>query len=243
MGLLRGIGAFFGGVAFVVGTPRLWLRAMAPVLTALVLTTALGAVGVWQAMALAHRVWGGGVAATILGVGLCVAAVLLALVVGVSLAQPLSGWALDGIVRAQRTALSLPPAADAGGPKVILGSLASALIAVAIGVPVVVSLTAIGWLFPPAAIVTLPLKVLVAGVLLAWDLLDYPLAARGVTLGGRARWCAIHWGSVVGFGLCAALVFAIPGLGLLALPCGVAGATRLVAASPPQRGAMEKRSR
>jgi CysZ protein len=234
MGLLRGIGAFFGGVAFVVGTPRLWSRALAPVLTALVLTTALGAIGVWQALALAHRAWGGGFGAALLALALCVAAVLLALVVGVSLAQPLSGWALDGIVRAQQTALGLPLAVERTGPGVTLGSLASALLAVAIGVPIVVVLTAIGWVFPPATIATLPLKVLVAGVLLAWDLLDYPLSLRGMTIGGRVRWCAAHWGAVIGFGLGAELLFAVPGLGLLALPCGVAGAARLVSGTAPR---------
>jgi CysZ protein len=240
MGLFRGIGAFFGGVAFVVGTPRLWSRALAPVLTALVLTTGLGAVGVWQALALTHRALGAGFGAALLGLALCVAAVVLALVVGVSLAQPLSGWALDGIVRAQQAALGLPPAVERAGPGVTLGSLASALIAVAIGVPAVVMLTAIGWVFPPATVATLPLKVLVAGVLLAWDLLDYPLAMRGMTLAGRLRWCAAHWGAVIGFGLGAELLFAIPVVGLLALPCGVAGAARLVAGSertpaPPTR--------
>lgn len=215
-----------------VGTPRLWLRALAPVVTALVLTTVLGAIGVWQAIALAHRAWGGGFAATLLGLAVCVAAIVLALIVGISLAQPLSGWALDAIVRAQQAALCVPAAAHgekrANGT---LGSFASALLAMAIGIPAVVTLTAIGWVFPPATIATLPLKLLVAGVLLAWDLLDYPLAARGLTLRGRLRWCAAHWGAVVGFGLGAELFFVIPGLGLLALPCGVAGAARLVARS------------
>jgi CysZ protein len=243
MGLFRGMGAFFGGVAFVVGTPRLWLRALAPVLMAFVLTTALGAVGVWQVIALTHGVWGSGFTVTILSLALCVAAVVIALVLGVSLAQPLSGWALEGIVRAQQKALGLPRAAEPTGLAGVLDSFASAMLAVTFGIPIVAMLTLIGLVFPPATVATLPLKVLVAGVVLAWDLLDYPLAARGLNVGGRLRWCAAHWGAVVGFGLSATLLFAIPGLGLLALPCGVAGATRLVVGSEgararPQRGAM-----
>ena len=68
---------------------------------------------------------------------------------------------------------------------------------------------------------------IVAALLLAWDLLDYPLELRGMGVTARFRWCARHFGAVLGFGLAAMLFFAVPGLGLLALPCGVAGATRL----------------
>jgi uncharacterized protein involved in cysteine biosynthesis len=72
-------------------------------------------------------------------------------------------------------------------------------------------------------------------VLLAWDLLDYPLSSRGLGLAARLRWCVRNLGAVVGFGLAALVVFAIPGVGLVALPCGVAGAVRLVAARSPVR--------
>src|SRR5579884_517430 len=99
MGFLRGIAAFCGGVAFVVATPRLWLRALVPASTALVLVVALAVAGVRASVAIAHRALGEGVGADVLGFALAGAAVVLAFVVGVSLAQPLSGWALDGIVR------------------------------------------------------------------------------------------------------------------------------------------------
>jgi CysZ protein len=231
---LRGIGAFFGGVAFVVGTPRLWPKAMVPVVTALLLMTALGVLGVREAMALAHHALGSGLLSVLAGFALGVAAVLLAVVVGVSLAQPLSGWALGAIMRAQQAALGMKPQGEHGGLGAMLASFGSALFALAVGVPCIVMLTATGWIFPPATVVTVPLKVLLASALLAWDLLDYPLSSRGLTLVERLRWCAAHAGCVMGFGLSAMLIFAVPGLGLFALPCGVAGATRLVAAREPR---------
>ena len=63
MGLFRGFGAFFQGMAFVVAKPRLWPRAMVPVATALALWTGLGALGAWAAVRLAHRLADGALAA------------------------------------------------------------------------------------------------------------------------------------------------------------------------------------
>jgi CysZ protein len=225
MGFLRGIAAFFAGVGWVASTPRLWARALVPVATALVLVVALSALGIYGALALAHRELGGGIGAGLASAVLAVGAVIVAVLVGVSLAQPLSGWALDGIVRAQERDLGLPPAAAPS--ETLLGSLGSALLALAAGVPLLVLLTLVGWIFPPLALVTVPFKVLVAALWLAWDLLDYPLTLRGMGVRARVRWCASNFGAVLGFGLAAALLFAVPGFGLLALPCGVAGAARL----------------
>jgi CysZ protein len=227
MGLLRGFGAFFQGVAFVVGTPRVWSRAAVPVATALALWVALGAAGVWAALRLAHRIVAGSLGAGALGVLFALPAVLVALVLALTLAQPLSGWALDGIVREQRAALALPPV-ESHGPGPMLSSLGAGLGAFAVGVPIVAGLTIVGWLAPPALAVTIPLKVIVASLLVAWDLVDYPLALQGVRLRDRLRWFGRRFGSMLGFGLAAVAFFSVPALGLLALPCGVAGAARLV---------------
>jgi uncharacterized protein involved in cysteine biosynthesis len=67
--------------------------------------------------------------------------------------------------------------------------------------------------------------------MVAWDLVDYPLAMHGAGIGDRLRFAGRTFGSFLGFGLAATLFFAVPGLGLLALPCGVAGATRLAGRS------------
>jgi CysZ protein len=213
-----GAGAFFQGMGFVVSTPSIWPRAMVPMLAALVLFGGFGALGILGATLLTHGV---------LVVLLAVPVLLLALLLALSLAQPLSGWALDGIVRAQRRDLGLPelPAISVGGA--MLSSLGSALLALALGAPVIALLTLVGWVVPPAMVVTLPLKVLVGALMVAWDLVDYPLAMHGAGIGDRMRFAGRHFGSFLGFGLAATLFFAVPGLGLLALPCGVAGATRL----------------
>jgi len=231
VGLFRGVAAFFGGVAWVVTTPRIWPRASVPMATALVLIASLGVLGVREAMSVTHRALGDGFGAGFVSVLLAVAALVLALVIGVALAQPLSGWALEGIMRAQERDLGVVPAPRPPLLATMVGSLGSSVLGLAVGVPLIVLLTLAGWLFPPAAVVTIPLKVTIAALSLAWDLLDYPLASHGLGVGARLRWCthnADNFGALVGFGLAALLLFAVPGVGLLALPCGVAGAVRLV---------------
>jgi CysZ protein len=227
VGLFAGAGAFFEGMAFVVATPRVWPRAMVPMLVALVLFVGAGWLGFLGALALAHRLVQAGLGATLLTVIFAVPALLLALVLALSLAQPLSGWALDGIVRAQRQAIGLPPLPEGSLSAAMLSSFVATLLALAVGVPLVAALTLVGWFFPPAAIATVPLKFLVGALLVAWNLVDYPMAMQGHPLGARLRWACQHWRAFLGFGLAATCFFAVPGLGLLALPCGVAGAARL----------------
>ncbi len=232
MGPFRGFAAFFQGVAFVVGTPRVWSRAAVPIAMALALWVALGALGAWAALQLAHRLVHGSLGAGALAVLFALPALLLALVLAMGLAQPLSGWALDAIVHEQRSALALPPLPGSQGPGPVLSSLGATLCAFAVGAPVLVGLTVVGWLAPVALPVTVPLKVLAGALLVAWDLVDYPLALGGVRLRDRSRWFGRNLGSMLGFGLGAIAFFSVPGLGLLALPCGVAGAARLVGAAP-----------
>jgi Etoposide-induced protein 2.4 (EI24) len=229
MPLVRGIFAFFQGARFVLETRAVWWRAAIPALTTLLLTAALSAVGAHFALPWAHRTFGDGIAEELLAVTLMGVIVVVSFTLALVLARPLSGWALDGIVREQRRVLLPdergPAKASASG----LASVGPSLLALGAGAPLIVGLTVAGWVFPPAAIATVPLDVVVGALLLAWDLLDYPFALQGMTSATRARWCLRHFGSVLGFGLAASAVFAIPVLGWLALPFGVAGAARLVA--------------
>jgi CysZ protein len=94
--------------------------------------------------------------------------------------------------------------------------------------PVIVLLSLIELAFPPAAIVTTPLKLGVTGLMLAWDLCDYPLSIRGMPIRTRFALLGRHLAAVMGFGLGLALLSLIPCALLLALPVGAAGATRLV---------------
>jgi CysZ protein len=190
-------------------------------LTALALFAGLSTLGILLVLAHAH-----GVVAVLLAIPV----VLVALLLAVALAQTLSGWALDGIVRAQRRELSLAPLPELSVGRAALSSLVASLAALAVGVPVLAILALIGLAVPPAAVVTVPLKIVVGALVLGWNLVDYPLALQGTTLGGRLRWAREHLAALLGFGLAATLLFAVPGLGLLVLPCGVAGATRLLGA-------------
>ena len=232
MSVLRGIGAFFDGVRFVLQTRTVWWRAAIPALMALVLTVALAVAGIHFALPWAHRTFGDGLAEEVFAAALVALLVVVAFMLALALARPLSGWALDGIVREQRRALgrggSLPLAPAGASGHVSAGqSVAASLLALGAGVPTLVALTVVGWLFPPAAIVTAPLGGAIAALLLAWDLLEYPLSNQGMPPAERARWCLRNFGSVLGFGLAAAAFFAIPVVGWLAFPFGVAGATRL----------------
>jgi uncharacterized protein involved in cysteine biosynthesis len=108
-------------------------------------------------------------------------------------------------------------------------SLGVALLGLAVSVPILGALAAVSFFFPAAAVVCVPLKLLTLALLAAWDLLDYPFSQRGMGVRARLAWMRARFGRVLAFGLCAALVLLVPGIGLFVLPMGVAGAARLFA--------------
>jgi CysZ protein len=228
----RGIRAFFTGVAFVFGTPSVWGYAIVPVALALVLTVALSALGLWGAAHVAHAVVGadagalGTMVVWLIEIALGLVAILTALLVAFALAQPLSGFALDVITRRQARALGAPEPPPQRGSS-FFRSLRVTFAALAVAVPLLALLALITILFPPAAVVTLPLKLAVSALTLAWDLLDYPLSQLGLGVRDRLRWMRARFGAVMGFGIAGSFVLLVPGLGLLMLPMGVAGATAL----------------
>src|SRR5271165_6992296 len=103
-----GLSAFFAGVGFVVGTPGVWLLALVPVATAVTLAAITLIAGIRlgldaaPVLAPAH--------AWLLRLVFVVAAGVAALLVAVTLAQPLSGWALDRLVVRREQALGRPAA-------------------------------------------------------------------------------------------------------------------------------------
>ncbi len=58
---------------------------------------------------------------------------------------------------------------------------------------------------------------------------DEPLSIRGVPVRDRVAFMGRNAGAMVGFGVGLALLSLLPCLLLLAIPAGVAGATRLIA--------------
>jgi CysZ protein len=230
-GFFGGVAALFRGVGFIVGTPSMWGYAAVPIAVALMILTGLGWLFVHVAGRAVDTLVGPAHAARVehalLTVGLDVAALLVALLVALSLAQPFSGWALDRIISAEERALGVPPREAHGAFGSALRSLGATLLALSVGLPAVGVLTLVGVLFPPATVVTVPLKFVVSALLIAWDLLDYPLGRRGLGVVARTRWVRQNFGAALGFGLMAALLLVVPCAGLLVLPFGVAGAARL----------------
>ncbi len=239
LGFFSGVRALFGGVGFIVGTPSAWGWALIPVLVATVLFGGAASLAIWGGSALSdHLVLGGAVEAAgawatlgiwTLRIVLWAIGLIVAFVLAMSLAQPLSGFALDAIARKQELALGgrIWPSQPALGSA--LRSLRVTLTALAIGLPILGGLALVTFLFPPAAVVTVPLKFLVTGLLAAYDLLDYPLSLRGRSVADRLVFIRANFAAVLGFGAAVAALLLVPGVGLLLLPFGVAGASRLVA--------------
>lgn len=235
LGFLSGVRAVFGGLGFVVTTPSAWGWAMIPVIVATLLFGATGSLAVWGGSALAEHIIGdaaGGGWSTFgiwaLRLLFWAIGIVLAFVVAMSLAQPLSGFALDAIARKQEAALGGRKWPDQPFVAGAVRSLQVSLTALAIGLPILGGLALVTFLFPPAGVVTVPLKFVVTGILAAYDLLDYPLSQRGFSVTDRLVFMRKNASAVVGFGVATAALLLVPGAGLFLLPFGVAGATRMV---------------
>ncbi len=234
VGLFSGLEAFGSGIGFVVSTPRVWGYALVPVAMLLLLSCGLIGLGIWGSYHLSTSLFGedigtwGLVGKWSLNLVLGVVAIVAALLVALSLAQPLSGFALEAIAHAQEVALTGRAAPKTSFVANLLSTTKAVLVALMVGGTLLTILFVIGFVFPPAAVVTVPLKFIVCGWMLAWDFIDYPLAMRGVGLEARFAWVGRNFGAFTLFGLLWALMVVLPGVVLIVLPMGVAGATRLV---------------
>src|SRR5262249_21752654 len=160
-----GVRALFGGVSFVVTTPSVWGWAMIPVAVATILFGGTGALAIWGGNEISHRLlWEPG-AGTWTTIGIWALRALfwvvglgVAFVVAISLAQPLSGFALDAIARKQELALGGRTWPEQSALAGALRSLRVSLTALALGLPILALLALVTFLAPPAAIITIPLK-------------------------------------------------------------------------------------
>jgi len=198
----------------------------------------LAALSTWAAIAFVPELIGmlfgapGGTMAAI-GIGVLkvlatIAAILVGMLVSLGLAQPLSGPALEALVRRQESELGAPPRPPTSYWLDMWRSLKSVLIGYSVGLPLLAICFVVSFLFPPAAVVTTPLQVVITAFMIAWDLCDYPLTVQGLRVGQRIRVVARNWVSVLGFSLALALCSFVPCLLFVFLPAGVAGATRLM---------------
>src|SRR5262249_10194954 len=145
-----GLHAFFGGIGFIIGTPSVWGYALVPAAMALLLLVGLCGLGFWG-------VWHGldaylgevsGFWATtgtwLLKVLLTLLSPLFAILLALLLAQPLSGFALEGIVRAQERALGQWPSPKPSPLESLLRTANVTLFALAFGLPLLALLFFIG---------------------------------------------------------------------------------------------------
>lgn len=232
VGFFQGVAALFRGIAFICGKPRNWGYASVPAIVAVVLVTAFGALGVFTVehflgpfIASQESSWAvvGGWALRIV---LWLVSLLLAALLGSSLAQPLSGFALDELSRRREASLHAHAWPETTGN--FARSLRVTFSGLFFGIAIIGGLTVLSLFVPPLAVVTVPLKFYAGALVIAWDLLDYPLAFRGMGVRDRLRFFGRNFGAVSGLGLACGGLLLIPGLGLLLLPIGVAAATDLV---------------
>lgn len=234
--LMSGLEAFGSGIAFVLTTPSVWGYALVPVAMLMMLSCGLTGLGIWGSHHFGNGLirpdvgaWGEIGRWTLL-IALDVLVFVAAVLVALSLAQPLSGFALESVSHAQEIALVGSAAPKTSFFASLVSTAKAVLVALLVGGTLLSLLFLISLFFPPAAVVTVPLKVLVCGWMLAWDFIDYPLAMRGVGLEERFAWVGRNFGAFTLFGVLWALLLVVPGMQLLILPMGVAGATRLVLA-------------
>ncbi len=194
----------------------------------------LGAAAIRLATTLATRVVHDGgawaeVGQWLVGIAAFVVFIAAAMLLSVSLSKPLSGPALDVIVERHDASIGLPPAPPTSMLEAVSRALRVTLLGLVVSTPILIALTLVEFFVPPAAVVTLPMKAVVSALVVAWDLLDYPLGLRGLGARDRVRWVATNVGACLGFGAVAFAFLLVPLAGLLVLPFGVAGAARLVA--------------
>jgi len=232
IGFWRGFVAPFGALRQLIGSPRAWPLMLVPALVfglleALVVAASWHFLKPWVSGWLAgdgtlRQV--GATAASWLAVAM---AALIGWLLAGFLAPVVSAPALEGIVSITETELGVPARAPLGFVAEFWCGFRSLLMSTAVTLPLVVALTLLEMVVPPAAVVATPLKLLLAALGLAWGLFDYPLTLRGIGARERFAFMRRHFSVVLGFGAAFSLVFWLPCCGLVMLPVGVAAATRL----------------
>ncbi len=228
-GFLDGAAALFSGFGFVLRTRRAWPLAVIPVAVGSLVTALLGAGAVHLIVPRIARLFGErwGPLATLVEVVVAVLVVFGAALVGFGLAQPLSGPALNRIVRLAEADIGAPDWPASGVVEDVGRALQSLAVSYAFGLPILGVLYVVTLLFPPLAPVTFSLKLVVLAILVTWDLCDYPLSIDGVPVRTRVAFMTRNAGAMVGFGFGLGVISLVPGAMLLVLPAGVAGAARL----------------
>jgi len=226
--------SFFRGMRYVVTHPATWGLAIVPAAVALALFGAGSFAGFSLATSAAERWLGHGEGKTgealfqLVRLLLIAIAVFLSFLVSVTFAQPLSGPAIDALCKRRWAALGASLVeSESGWVAGVWRSLQVNLAGLFVGGGLILLLSCVTLLVPPAAIVTVPLKVLVGAMVISWDVLDYPFSLKERVLSERVRFFKKNTLHVLLFGLTCEAALLIPGVGLLVLPMAAVGATDL----------------
>lgn len=219
------------GARWLLGRPALWPAASVPALVLLLLVTVStwGVLG-WLRPSLSTALGAGaagvgGWLSTLASWALTAVALAVAWMTAYVMTPPLSAPALEHLVAVKERELGAPPRAPLGWPAEVWCGLRAQAAAIAVGAPLVAALSLLGWLLPVLAPLVWAAKALVTSLILAWNLLDYPLTLRGTGIRERLSFLGRHRRPVVWFGLGAGLTFLVPCAGVLFLPAAVVGAT------------------
>jgi uncharacterized protein involved in cysteine biosynthesis len=178
----------------------------------------------------------------LLGVGLFLAAAALCLAVGFALANLLASPFHDALAaRVERlvTGREPGPAAARGGAvlrdaaRALRGELGRMLFFASLAVPI----AALGWLLPPAQLLTGPALFGLTLWFLPLDYASYCLDRRRYSFAEKRRWLRAHAPASLGFGAAALLACLIPGANLIAMPLLVVGGTLLALRATAPAGA------
>ncbi len=229
-----GFRCLFGGIAYVLSTPAVWPLAMVPLAMAVGVSIGLG-IGAYSYVPLFVEQLVGTPSGWLAVIGLwllkllaTLLAFVLAALIASAIAQPLSGPALEKIVRQRENALGLPARPEVGFMVDVYRSLKSTGVGLAVGTPPLVVLFLLSLVLPAGPILLFPFEIMVAAFTIAWDLCDYPLSVKGQGVGKRVATVWAYRSAVFGFAVPLALAALLPCLLFLMLPMGVAGATQLM---------------
>lgn len=217
MGLIRGFAAPFRAAAFV-SRERMWHLVLFPV----VLNAALATASAWAAEHYWHeeiRSWGEKWPA-LRWLFLVVMTGLLGLALFIVL-QPLVGAILNDRLceKVERRLLGEAPRPKffaSSGRALAHGLLKLILYALALVIGLVLgAITGVGG----------AIGVILAGLFLAYDGFDYPLARRSATFGAKWRYLVLHPGQTIGYGVGATVLYLFPLAFVVAPSLAAVGAT------------------
>jgi CysZ protein len=224
----------FQGFYFILSHPSTWSRALIPALIFTLMLLFVSIPAIW----IVHRTtnqliesqksrWMS-IGIWLLRIILSIVAVFLSLILALLTAQPLSSPALESLVRAQERHLKYPNRPEEGFCASVWRSMRVAFVSIIVSIGIFLALTLTEFFFPPVIILTIPLKFIATGFILAFDIIDYPLSLHLCGVRERTPWFRQYFWAALGFGLAIEVIFLIPGAFLLLLPAGVCGATILV---------------